>query len=183
MRLTATLTLLLLAALSSLAQSADAVQKSLKTHAGAIQAWGSDKTLVAAVKTQNARKVTAAEVQRIDKAWTGGGEAALVKQLTTGPCSDHLRQLIAQHPSFGETMLMDDQGALVCASERTSDYWQGDESKWQRGFDGGKGAVFIDRPRFDDSAVANLAQISVPVLDGGKVIGVLTVGVDIRKQD
>lgn len=181
MRRTAVTALLLLATLSAAAQSADAIQKSLKTHAETIQAWSSDKELVAAVKAQNARKVAAAEVQRIDKGWTAGSETALVKQLTTGPCADRLRALIAAHPSFGETMLMDDQGALVCASEKTSDYWQGDESKWQRSFDGGKGAVFIDRPRFDDSAVANLAQISVPVVDGAKVIGVLTVGVDIRK--
>lgn len=181
MRLIAITTLLLLSALSAAAQSADAIQKSLKTHAETIQAWGSDKDLVAAVKAQNARKVPASEVQRIDQAWIAGKEGALVRQLTTSSCADRLRQLIATHPAFGETMLMDDQGALVCASEKTSDYWQGDESKWQRGFDGGKGAVFIDRPRFDDSAVANLAQISVPVVEGGKVIGVLTVGVDIRK--
>jgi hypothetical protein len=181
MRLIAIRTLVLLSALSAAGQSADAIQKSLKTHAGTIRAWGTDKLLVGAVKAQNARKVPAAEVQRIDKAWIAGGEAALVKQVTTGPCADRLRQLVAQHPSFGETMLMDDQGALVCASEKTSDYWQGDESKWQRSFDGGKGALFIDRPRFDDSAVANLAQISVPVVDGGKVIGALTVGVDVRR--
>lgn len=173
--------LFLLCSLSAAAQSADAIQKSLQTQAAAIESWGSDKELVAAVRAQNARRTPMSEIERIDKGWIAGGEAALVKQLTTGPCADRLRALIATHPSFGETMLIDDQGALVCASQRTSDYYQGDESKWQRSFDGGRGAVFIDRPRFDASAAENLAQISVPVLDSGHVIGVLTVGVDIKR--
>lgn len=181
MRLTAVTTLFLLCSLPAAAQSADAIQKSLKTQAATIESWGSDKELVNAVRNQNNRKTPMAEIEKIDKAWVAGGEANLVKQLTTGPCADRLRALIAPHSSFGETMLIDNQGALVCASQKTSDYYQGDESKWQRSFNGGKGAVFIDRPRFDASAVENLAQISVPVVDSGHVIGVLTVGVDIKR--
>lgn len=76
---------------------------------------------------------------------------------------------------------MDDQGALVCATAKTTDYWQGDEAKWQRAFNDGKGDVFIDRPKFDDSSAQRLAQISVPVLDKGVAIGAITVGVSIDK--
>jgi hypothetical protein len=76
---------------------------------------------------------------------------------------------------------MDDQGALVCATAKTSDYWQGDEAKWQRAFNGGKGDVFIDRPKFDESAGARIAQISVPVMENGRAIGAVTVGVAIEK--
>jgi len=77
---------------------------------------------------------------------------------------------------------MDAQGALVCATGATSDYWQGDEAKWIRAFDGGKGATFIDRPRRDDSAAENLAQISIPVMEKDHAIGVLTVGVRTAKH-
>ena len=73
------------------------------------------------------------------------------------------------------------QGALVCATAKTTDYWQGDEAKWQRAFNEGKGAVFIDRPKFDDSSAQRLAQISVPVLDKGVAIGAITVGVSLDK--
>jgi hypothetical protein len=62
-------------------------------------------------------------------------------------------------------------------SDRTSDYWQGDEAKWQKSFNGGKGAVFFDERKFDSSAKAVIIQVSVPVIDQGKVIGALTVGV------
>jgi hypothetical protein len=72
---------------------------------------------------------------------------------------------------------MDDQGANVCMSDRTSDYWQGDEAKWQNSFNGGKGGVNFDERKFDSSAKAVVVQVSVPVLDQGKVVGALTVGV------
>ncbi len=72
---------------------------------------------------------------------------------------------------------MDNQGALVCATEKTSDDWQGDEPKWIKAFNNGHGTTFIDRPRFDSSAHEYLAQISVPIIDAGKTIGVITAGV------
>lgn len=168
-------------AVAAHAQSAGEVQKMLSDEATRLQAWGSDPVIVAAVKAQNAKRVSAAQVQSQDKQWTAGTADALVKQVTTGACADHLRTLIAGGAAHGETFIMDDQGALVCATAKTTDYWQGDEAKWQRAFNEGKGAVFIDRPKFDDSSAQRLAQISVPVLDKGVAIGAITVGVSLDK--
>ena len=170
---------LLLVALTAHAQSAGTVQKTLSDEAARLQAWGSDPAIVAAVKAQNAKRVSAAQVKALDEQWTAGNASDLVKQVTTGPCADHLRALLG--PAHGETFVMDNQGALVCASAKTTDYWQGDEAKWQRAFNEGKGSVFIDRPKFDDSSAQRLAQISVPVMDGDVAIGAITVGVSIEK--
>ena len=161
-------------------QSAQSTQKLLESEAAKLRAWGSDPVIVAAVKAQNAKRVPLANIQSIDAQWIAGKTAALVKQTTTGACADRLRQLATSNVAYGEIFVMDDHGALVCANEKTSDYWQGDEAKWQRAFAGGKGAVFIDRPRYDDSASKNLAQISVPVMDGGRAIGAITIGLTIR---
>lgn len=163
------------------AQSAGDVQKLLTDEATRLQTWGSDPILVAAVKAQNAKRVSAAQVKMLDEQWAAGTAAALVKQVTTGPCADHLRTLVAGSAAHGETFVMDNQGALVCATAKTSDYFQGDEAKWQRAFNEGKGSVFIDRPKFDDSSAQRLAQISVPVLDKGVAIGAITVGVATDK--
>jgi hypothetical protein len=165
----------------ALGQSAETIQKALSTESNTLAAWGSDKAFVDAVKAQNAKKVSLEEIKRIDADWTAGKSAELAKQVTSGPCADHLRALVAAHPGYGEAFVMDNQGALVCANAHTSDYWQGDESKWQRAFADGKGAVFIDRPRFDDSAKAPLAQISVPVMDGGRAVGAITVGLNVSQ--
>jgi hypothetical protein len=76
---------------------------------------------------------------------------------------------------------MDNQGANVCQNELTSDYWQGDEAKFEKSYNGGKGAIFVDEVEFDDSSQAYLCQVSVPVMDGDKAIGAITIGVDVEK--
>ena len=158
------------------AQSADAIQKRLDAEAVEVRAWTVDQALVEAVTAHNALKLSAAEIQRREAAWANAS-GPLVVSVTTGACADRLRALRATAPKYGEILLMDDQGALVCATNRTSDYFQGDEPKFLRAWAEGEGAVFIDRPRLDDSSSERLAQISLPVKDGAKTIGVLTVGV------
>jgi len=174
--------LLAAAFVSSLAfaQSAGTMQKQLEQEAAKLRAWGSDPAIVAAVRAQNAKRVPLAQIQSLDEQWTAGKAPALIKQVTTGPCADRLRQLVAGSTAYGETFVMDDQGAIVCATAKTSDYWQGDEAKWQRAFNDGKGSVFIDRPKMDESSAQRLAQISVPVVANGIAIGAITIGVTIR---
>jgi len=167
--------------LTAQAQSAGTMQKLLADEAARLQAWGSDPAIVAAVKAQNAKHVTAAQVKSLDEQWSAGKAETLVKQVTTGVCADHLRKLAAGNAGYGETFVMDNQGALVCATAKTTDYWQGDEAKWQRAYNDGKGEVFIDRPKFDDSSSQRLAQISVPVLDNDAAIGAITIGISIDK--
>lgn len=168
---------LLFAATSVFAQSAGNVQKQLDAEAQKLRAWGSDPVFVAAVKAQNEKRVPLDTIKAQDAEWTAGKNEAFVRQVITGPCADHLHQLIGTSTVYRETFVTDDQGAIVCATEKTSDYWQGDEAKWDRAFDHGKGAVFIDRPRFDESSSQRLAQISVPVMDKNHAIGVITIGV------
>lgn len=163
-------------------QSAGNLQRDLNMHAEQVRTLAGDKLLIDAIRSQNAKKVPLAEIQRLDKSWTDGKEEKLIHNVTTGTCADHLRQ-IAAASGYGEMMVMDDQGALVCANARTSDYWQGDEEKWIRAFNGGKGATFVDRPRLDESSKTNLAQISVPVMDGGRAIGVITVGIPLHELE
>ena len=173
MRLMCTVVLVILSSLAN-AQSADVMQKSLHADAAKLAAWAKEKVIVDAVKRQNAKAIPIAEIKRIDAEWIAGKADAQVREATTGACADRLRALAASDARYGETFLTDANGAIVCATQRTSDYWQGDEAKWTKAF---KEGVFIDRPKLDESAKARLAQISLPVVENGKTIGVLTVGV------
>lgn len=178
MRIFAVLMLFILTSFSAAAQSADVMQKALTAEASKLSSWASEKVIVDAVKKQNAKAIPLAEVKKIDTEWIAGKADAHVRETTTGVCADRLRALAAADARYGESFVTDANGAIVCATQRTSDYWQGDESKWTRAFNEG---VFIDRPKLDESAKARLAQISLPVLENGKTIGVLTVGVNVDK--
>jgi hypothetical protein len=160
---------------SSLAFS-QAPQDKVQLAIPRIKKIAADPAVVAAVKAQNAKKTPLAEIKKSDAAWISG-ETQLSDEITARPCSARLQQLLNADKQLIEAFAMDDQGANVCMSDRTSDYWQGDEAKWQKSFNGGKGAVFIDERHYDSSAGAVIVQVSVPVLDQGKVVGALTIGV------
>lgn len=140
-----------------------------------------DPAVVAAVKSQNAKKIPLAEIQRIDKVWieTKGVDDRM-KALMENDCAKALKRTQAAHREIAEAFVMDDQGANVCMTNKTSDYWQGDEAKWRESFKGGQGGVLVDKPAFDESAQAYLVQVSVPVMSGNKAIGAVTVGVNLE---
>lgn len=150
-----------------------ALQKAVKT----IESWERDPVLVREVAAQNARKMAAAEVQSIDKLWMAGGETERAGRLMTNSCAQRLKSLVSSNAAFSESFVMDNQGANVCMTERTSDFWQGDEAKWVKSF---AGSTFVDAPRYDTSAKAILVQVSVPIRDGNAIIGAITVGVNTK---
>src|SRR5258706_7165010 len=104
-------------ATTAAAQSADALQKRLDAEAVKLKAWAQDPMFVNAVAAQNNQQMPLAEIQKRDEAWIAGKAQPLVKQMTTGSCADQLRQLTASGTIYGETVIIDDQGALVCASQ------------------------------------------------------------------
>jgi hypothetical protein len=155
----------------------------LTERASEVQAWASAKSLVDAVIAQNRTPETLDETRKLDRNWIEGKSApGFEDDLLSNDCATTLRGFVASasKESYREAFLTDARGALVCETERTSDYWQGDETKWIRAFNDGHGAIYIGPVTLDASVGQPLVQIAVPVLDGGKAIGVLIVGKLVR---
>lgn len=147
-----------------------------------IAPMGSDPVIVAAVKAENAKGKTLAQIKSMDEKWKATpGVVDYMKALMTSECGQHLTIILESKPFYAEIFVMDNQGANVAMTNKTSDYWQGDEAKFKKSFNDGNGAVFVDEVEFDDSTQAYLCQISIPVRDGSQVIGAITVGIDIDK--
>ncbi len=160
---------------SALSPEAEAA---LKKEVPKIQAWGKDPIIVKAVLAKNALKMTLEQIKEIDSAWMAGQAEDRVRELLGNACSARIKALVSASPAYTEAFAMDNQGGLVGLNQKTSDYWQGDEAKWQKSFNGGNGQVFVDKPHYDPSSHAILVQVSVPVLDGGTTVGAITVGLD-----
>ena len=143
---------------------------------------GSDPIIVAAVKDENAKGKTLDQIKEKDKKWkaTPGVDESM-KSLMNSKAGKHLQSIQKSAPYFAEIFVMDNQGANVAMSEKTSDYWQGDEAKFTESYKGGAGAVHISDVKFDESSQVYLVQVSIPVKDGDKAIGAMTVGVDVDK--
>ena len=147
-----------------------------------VKKWGEDPILVAAVKEQNAKAITLEQIQKRDKEWMATtGMDDQMKAMMKNAAAQELEKLEATKPYFFESILMDNQGANVAMTNKTSDYWQGDEPKFTNAFK--VGGVDIGKSKFDDSAKAYLIQVSIPVVEGGKVIGALCVGINLDELD
>lgn len=147
-----------------------------------IKKWGEDPVLVAAVKEQNAKGMTLDQIQKRDKEWMATtGMDDQMKAMMKNAAAQEMDKLEATKPYFFESILMDNQGANVAMTNKTSDYWQGDEPKFTNAFKAG--GTDIGKSKFDDSAKAYLIQVSVPVLDAGKPIGALCVGINLDELD
>ena len=70
----------------------------------------------------------------------------------------------------------------MAQSAATSDYWQGDEAKWQQTYAAEDGALHISEVEFDDSTGFYQTQASMPIVDPatGEKIGAITFGINVQ---
>jgi hypothetical protein len=159
-----------------------APQKVIDLANSTLAKLGTDPVIVAAVKAENSKGKTLAQIKEMDEKWKAhAGIASYMQAMMDSECGKRLQAIQSSAPYYSEIFVMDNQGANVAMTDKTSDYWQGDEAKFQKSFNGGAGSVFVDDVEFDDSTQAYLVQVSVPVKDGGKVIGAITFGINADK--
>ena len=146
-----------------------------------IKAIAAKPEVIAAVKAQNAQGLSIDTIKAMDSKWiAASGGLPEGKTMMDSATSKSLLASEKAKPYFTETILTDNQGANVAISAMTSDYWQGDEPKFVKAYAEGKGADYVARAKKDESSGAVVSQVSVPVMDGGKAIGTLTIGVNVQ---
>ena len=136
---------------------------------------------IKAVKKQNAMGLSLSEIKKRDQEWlTAGPNSALKASMSSSDIGKYISRVIKSNgDKYNEMFLTDNQGANVAAYPLTSDYWQGDEDKFAKAFNEGKGKIYIGELEFDESTKVNAIQISVPVRYGAAAIGVLVIGVKV----
>lgn len=147
--------------------------------------WQHSDVLVAAINQQNQKTsgYAASDIDAMDQTWRAevGTASELVDGVLTNEAADFLRdQVTASSGVITEVFIMDAQGLNVAASSATSDYWQGDEAKFQETYPKGAGAIHFSEIEFDESSQTYQAQVSVTITDpaSGEPIGAMTVGIN-----
>jgi hypothetical protein len=152
-----------------------------------LRAIAQDPAVVAAVQAQNAANaaLTQAEIDSLDKQWraeTSAADKPLISKVLGNELSARLKQVFEQGQGlYTEVFVMDDKGLNVGQSDVTSDYWQGDEDKWQKTFSAGAHAVFVDEVEKDESTQQLQSQVSFSIVDPATntAIGAITFGVNL----
>lgn len=147
----------------------------------------SDAVVVDAINAQNAKfaGLKQADVDALDQKWRAEVEAADKPMIDAALASPLSKFLIEQREKsegvITELFVTDDKGLNVGQSDPTSDYWQGDEAKWQKSFQVGPGTIFVDDVEKDESTQQMQTQVSATIVDPktGAAIGAITVGINV----
>ena len=141
------------------------------------------------VNAQNERYANLAQdaIDSLDQQWRKEREASdkpLIAATLSNPLSVYLARIQGRSLGlYAEIFVMDKNGLNVGQSSITSDFWQGDEGKFQKTFDVGKDAVFIDEPEWDDDNKIWRGQVNFTLTDadGQTPIGAVTMEVNLTE--
>jgi len=154
-----------------------------------ISIWMNNPVLIQAIKSQNSRTegFEQAKIDELDQTWraeVGSGSSEIIASVIENEAADFLRQKLEQSSGvISEIFVMDAHGLNVAASTVTSDYWQGDEAKFQQTYQVGPDAVHYGDVEFDESSQSYQGQISVVIIDpdSRQPIGAITIGVNAEE--
>jgi len=142
------------------------------------------------VKSQNARfkELNQGQIDELDNQWKAEREAAdkpLIAATLSNPLSVYLARIQGKSlGKYAEIFVMDQNGLNVGQSSVTSDFWQGDEGKFQKTFDIATDALFVDEAEWDEEAKIWRNQVSFTLVDSAnKKIGAATVELNLSELE
>lgn len=146
--------------------------------------WLGASEIVTAVEAQNVEHAALAdaEIEALDQKWRAekkAGSGELMASKIDNALSDFLRDVRDRSGGkVAEIFVMDNRGLNVGQTDPTGDYMQGDEDKWQKTYQVGAGATFIDAVEEDGGK--NISQASATIVDAsGAPIGAVTIALDV----
>jgi putative methionine-R-sulfoxide reductase with GAF domain len=164
--------------LSALANSkAIEISQTLRREVGLLRTLTLDETIENTVEAASRGEIlTQAEIQQLDSQWraadVNNNGSPLVSRVLYNRTSTQLRQFQQNFSHHVEVFLTDQQGVNVAATNRTSDYYQGDEEWWQVAY---RERIYISQPEYDESVQATVVIIAIAVRDeeSKNVLGIL----------
>ena len=156
----------------------------------AVRKWATAPVVVSALigREKLYGKLPQEDIDILDKQWRAEREVddqPLITSVLANPLSSYLIRVQANSVGlFTEIFVMDTNGLNAGQSSITSDYWQGDEGKFQKTFDIGPDAVFVDEAEFHDGTSTWRAQLNMTITDPqGASIGAITVEVNLTELE
>tara|TARA_R110002072_G_scaffold78986_5_gene182569 strand:- start:359 stop:958 length:600 start_codon:yes stop_codon:yes gene_type:complete len=155
-----------------------------------VKSWLSAPVVGITLDSQNQRyeEIGQADILKLDKQWRAernDNQQPLIASTLNNPLSIYLTQIQAISGGlFTEIFVVNKKGLNAGQSSITSDYWQGDEAKFQKTYDVGPKAVFIDEPELHEATQTWRAQLNLTLVNAkGKSIGAATVEINLTELD
>ncbi len=152
------------------------VQAKVQAKAKQLSNWSTDPVIVEAVKAHNANPPAEYRDMTQEK-WKGLSVLdPSVRAFSKGPLGQHLKA--KQDPQITECFVSGADGAKVAFLAKTTFWSHKDKDKHEVPM---AGKVYIGPAQLDDSTGLLEVQVGLPVLDGGKPIGSIVIGLGVAK--
>jgi hypothetical protein len=151
------------------------VETVLAQETDILVALAADPSIISTVRASSEKNklLSTEEIQRMDKEWQDSKSVtSFIAQFMSNPTALQLVAFQKTHPEFKEVFVADAAGLNVAQTDKTSDYYQADESWWTNSFNDGRGMVAHGNIEFDESSQTEAISLYVPVMDGSRAIGV-----------
>lgn len=153
-----------------------------------IREWVGKPVVVLSVDAQNKRYtgLGSGEIDALDKQWRAERtqtDQPLIAAVLSNPLSNYLTLIQAGSAGlYTEMFVMDKLGLNVGQSAITSDFWQGDEGKFQKTYPNGPTAIFIDEAEFHDGTKTWRTQANLTIVNANQQpIGAITVEINLTE--
>ncbi|WP_290579548.1 PDC sensor domain-containing protein [Ketobacter sp.] len=137
-----------------------------------------DPVIIAGVNNYN---TSPPDPHRLDTLWpTLKPGDIYLDAIINHPSAQAMRDWIKRISIQGEGLLIGRNGGLVAATEKTTDFWQGDEAQYLQAIGLPEGKVYVQSEMLDESTHLMLIKISAPIYNprSTRAIGVLVIGFD-----
>ncbi len=133
---------------------------------------------------ENSNEEIIKEINRIEKIWPQLSERnPILKDILTNELSAYLKEYKKlEKEEYAEIFITDVKGALIAATNKTTDYFQADEKWWEESYNNGRGGIYLSDVNYDESAKVFALNFCLPIMDKSnkKVIGIIKIVTDIR---
>jgi len=153
-----------------------------------VRSWLDAPVVEIATAAQNNRyqALSQGQIDALDRQWRSEREQnlqPLIASTLNNPLSTYLTQIQAMSGGlYTEIFVIDAKGLNVGQSAITSDFWQGDEAKFQKTYDVGSDAIFIDEPELHAATQTWRAQLNLTLVgSNGSSMGAATVEINLTE--
>lgn len=158
---------------------AASLRKDIQHQAELLIAWA-DQSGLAEMPELDRPALSSTVIEEVEAAWPQfGPEDEWLGRCLDNPAVDRMRAFQRLHPRHVEILLTDATGCLVAASNKTSDFYQADESWWREAAILPSHEARLEGISYDESARVYSVSVALPVRRDGGLRGVIKSVVDI----
>jgi hypothetical protein len=141
-----------------------------------VQGWSTDPVIVAAVKAHNSG-LSAEEKAMTNEKWAQATVLdPFVRSFTRNPLGTYLKS--KKDDQISECFISGADGTKVAFLSKTTNWSHADKDKHKVPM---SGRLYIGPVALDESTGLQQVQIGLPILDGGKPIGSIVIGLALSK--